>query len=182
MNKFFGFLITCLIALSANGVSADIVLRYQGEFFDDVQGSGFAAGTDRITSTITFMDVGALRAQSISIETSQNGSRGFSFEIDDFSNVPGGLAVHSNSFGDWVDGLPTSWELQISGNIIGDTGDEDLAISSDLGDTAALDIGNASESAGLTFSSGQFSGVPEPSSVSILLFGSTFLALRRRKK
>ena len=159
------------------------VLQYDGEFFEDVIGSGFTAGVDRVFCRITFRDEGDIEAHSAVITTTQNGAVGFSFEVPDFSNLPDGLRVSSNSFGNWVDGLPTTWSLQVSGNITGDSGDEDLAIDDFLGDTAGLDIGNPSESAGLTFDSGQFTAtaVPEPSSAAILFIGASVFAFRRKR-
>ncbi len=172
--SIYKFVIALMFAIvGAASSQAAIVLEYTGlplEFAD----SPFT-GTDSITGLVTFSGVGATSAQSAILSVSIGGAPGYTL-VDNSGSI--------GSFGSWVGSVPTTWNLDLFGNVFGGPANEQLGISSSLGDTAVVDLDAAGSFAAINFDRGAFSvvTVPEPTSI-VLVAGlaGAFIARRRRR-
>ena len=148
----------------------------------------FSAGfisIDQISGVITFDAEGDTMATSADLSVTVNGGTGFQISIADLS----GLSPFDNEFGNWVNGVPTTWTLNVMENVTGLPEPESFFLSSNpfFGDLALRDEGSPTAIAG-SFTSGSFTHiatntspptpsaniVPEPKSLTVML---SFLAL-----
>lgn len=168
-----GLVVACLhLLLVVSESRGGIILEFTGQPFSDVQGTAFDM-TDRITGTVGFSAVGATEAESFILSVTSGGGTLYTFTVSDVNAPPLGVTVGSNVFGNWVNGLPTSWNLTVFGDIFGGAGEEQLSIGDEdnLGDLAALDLFDANSSVGETADEGSWTAapaaVPEPGSLAL---------------
>lgn len=163
-------------------VRAGFIFEYNGAPFDQVEGTAFTAGLDRIVGRFTFSHLGATQADSILLSATSNGVTSILFDIPDVSSSPVGVVVGTNTFGGWVNGLPTQWDVTLFGNLLGDSEEEQLSIHSQIGDLAALDLTSPNGSTAINFQPGSVVAVPEPSSLTLMLVGVVTALFQRRYK
>lgn len=169
------------ITSTVPGARAATVL-FLGQPYDDAVGTGFVIGQDRVVGSITFDSSGDSQARSFRLSSTMNGGPGFEFNVPDTSALPVGVSLSSNSFADWVNGLPTSWSLTVYGNIAGSAEEEQITIDSALGDLVAFDLLNLQDQSAATSSRpGVVRVIPEPSSFCLLLPALAVGMLRRRR-
>lgn len=171
----------CLLGNFPHAAFAGLVLIYTGEPFDIVQGTQITT-SDRITGVVTFDTVGAEKASAFTLTASIGGGPGFVFHVPDAAAPPPGITVSQNSFGAWVNSVPTEWFLEVDGHVFGGAEEEQLGISSTVGDFAAIDLLSAEPSGGSNFVPGSFAAVPEPSVLCLTTVALGVFAWWRRRR
>ncbi len=176
-------IITLVLAFLPALCSAAIVVDFISRPFDQVEGSDFVLGSDRITGRFFFDAIGDTRATSISLSATLGGAKLLVFDIPDVTANPldTGITVSTNLFGAWSGGLPTQWDVTVFGNVFRGGAEEQISIHSSLGDLAAVDLGGPLGSTAITLFPGTVTAVPEPSSlvaICVLLAGVSY---RHRK-
>jgi hypothetical protein len=160
-----------------------VILYFDGSQFTDTFGEPTFSTSDRVTGTITFDDFGPLvapifdvPARSFTLSTTVNGLPGFTFDVPDAS-IDG---VTLNTF-DFAPGslIPTGFALTVSGNVFGDPNfDEEISISS-IGDLVTIDGFGPTEAIAFNIDPGNFTAVPEPSSLTLFCVAAFAATLRR---
>jgi len=171
------------LAFSTALCSAAIVIDFVSRPFDQVEGSDFVLGSDRITGRFFFDAIGDTQATRISLSATLAGAKLLVFDIPDVTANPldTGITVSTNLFGAWSGGLPTQWDVTVFGNVFRGGDEEQISIHSLLGDLAAVDLGDPLGSTAITLLPGTVTAVPEPSSlvaIGVLLTGFSY---RHRK-
>lgn len=180
MLKTTQMAVVVLLAVMVPQVSqGEIILSYTGQQFTDISGTAFDEA-DRVIGTVTFDAVGDTAAKSFSLSTTV-GQPQFTLLPDDVSSPPAGITLSNNEF-TWDNSLPDTWHLEVFGNINGEEGDEQIGISNEIGDLAAINLGFGSLAA--TSAHGEWTVVPEPSSLACtaVMFAFVLLGVWRKRR
>lgn len=175
----------CLLSFCSEARGA-VILYFSGSQFTDTLEAPTFSTSDRVTGTITFDDFGPMvapifdvPARSFTLSTTVNGFPGFTFDVPD-TNIPG---VTLNTF-DFAPGslIPTGFALTVFGNVFGDpTFDEEISIS-DIGDLVTIDLLGPTEAIAFNIDPGNFTAVPEPSSLTLICVATFAATFRRRRR